>query len=570
MLNVHLKQRTFKSQRFHPNMKQFPRRSGPCRKWSDEAMQKAMTAVEREGASLRQASEMFAIPRSTLHDHVSGRIEHGALPGPNPYLTKEEEKELVSFLVQSAGIGYPHTRYQIMAIVQEMLEGKGIQACISDGWWQRFRQRNPEITLRVAAPLSFARAMATDRDTLNSYYDLLEDTLKENGIYNNASRIFNCDETGMPLNPPSPKVVHKVGAKNPCYLTGGSKTQVSVLACASAAGYAIPPFVIFDRKTLNPQLTKGEVSGTSYGLSQNGWIDRTLFCDWMFEHFLAFAPPARPLLLLLDGHSSHYCPEVIKACAEEEVIIMALPPNTTHIIQPLDRGCFSPLKSQWKRVIQSYVSKNHKAITRYEFSSLFAEAWYSSMTAKNIQAGFKISGVFPFNRHPFELPEEKYKSEEVVKKSKLRYIPLYSPALHHSRNSTKDSDCSSDETTNETSYAEASHTSRRRSFSESSLCDASFDNPSCKSRPLTPDSNKCMMPVKRVSRQKKYLITPTPPRKSNMSGARPKPSGRVLTSTKSIQLIEEKEKEAGKNPRKRNKETFKRRKEKEQESWYKI
>ena len=99
MLNVHLKQRTFKSQRFHPNIKQFPRRSGPCRKWSDEAMQKAMTAVEREGASLRQASEMFAIPRSTLHDHVSGRIEHGALPGPNPYLTKEEEKELVSFLV---------------------------------------------------------------------------------------------------------------------------------------------------------------------------------------------------------------------------------------------------------------------------------------------------------------------------------------------------------------------------------------------------------------------------------------------------------------------------------------
>ena len=217
-----------------------------------------MTAVEREGASLRQASEMFAIPRSTLHDHVSGRIEHGALPGPNPYLTKEEEKELVSFLVRSAGIGYPHTRYQIMAIVQEMLEGKGIQACISDGWWQRFRQRNPEITLRVAAPLSFARAMATDRDTLNSYYDLLEDTLKENGIYNNASRIFNCNETGMPLNPPSPKVVHKVGAKNPCYLTGGSKTQVSVLACASAAGYAIPPFVIFDRKTLNPQLTKEE------------------------------------------------------------------------------------------------------------------------------------------------------------------------------------------------------------------------------------------------------------------------------------------------------------------------
>ena len=136
------------------------------------------------------------------------------------------------------------------------------------------------------------------------------------------------------------------------------------MACASAAGYAIPPFVIFGRQTLNPRLTKGEVPGTSYGLSPNGWIDRKLFCDWVFEHFLAYAPPARPILLLLDGHSFHYCPEVIKACAEEEIIILALPPNTTHIIQPLDRGCFSPLKSQWKKVVQSYIAKNHgKVVT---------------------------------------------------------------------------------------------------------------------------------------------------------------------------------------------------------------
>ena len=84
----------------------------------------------------------------------------------------------------------------------------------------------------------------------------------------------------------------------------------------------------------------------------------------MFEHFLAYAPPSRPLLLLLDGHSSHYCPEVIKAFVEEEVIILALPPNTTHLVQPLDRGCFSPLKNQWKNAVQSYVAKGHgKVVT---------------------------------------------------------------------------------------------------------------------------------------------------------------------------------------------------------------
>ena len=47
-----------------------------------------------------------------------------------------------------------------------------------------------------------------------------------------------------------------------------------------------------------------------------------------------------------------------------------------------------------------------------------------------------------------------------------------------------------------------------------------------------------MMPVKRTSHLIKYLNTPTPPK---VSIARPKSSGRVLTSAKSIELMEEKE-----------------------------
>ena len=66
-----------------------------------------------------------------------------------------------------------------MVIIQEILEDKGIKAHVSDGWWDRFKKRHPELTLCVAAPLSFARAMATDRGTLNAYYNLLEGTLKK-------------------------------------------------------------------------------------------------------------------------------------------------------------------------------------------------------------------------------------------------------------------------------------------------------------------------------------------------------------------------------------------------------
>ena len=93
----------------------------------------------------------------------------------------------------------------------------------------------------------------------------------------------------------------------------------------------MPPMLILDSKTLPPRFTEGEISGTGYGLSANGWIDQELLDGWFIDHFFKYAPVIRPLLLLLDGHSSHYCPDTIRLAAKEKVIIFALPPNMTNI-----------------------------------------------------------------------------------------------------------------------------------------------------------------------------------------------------------------------------------------------
>ena len=58
-------------------------------------------------------------------------------------------------------------------------------------------------------------------------------------------------------------------------------------------------------------------------------MDQELFDMWFHLHFLQYVPPARPLLLLMDGHSSHYSPATIRAAAQERVILFTLPPNTT-------------------------------------------------------------------------------------------------------------------------------------------------------------------------------------------------------------------------------------------------
>ena len=125
-----------------------------------------------------------------------------------------------------------------------------------------------------------------------------------------------------------------------------------------------------------PELAVGEVAGTIYGPSAKGWIDQELFDLWFTLHFLRYAPSVRPLLLLMDGHSSHYCPATIKRAAEEKVIVFSLPPNTTHLTQPLDKGIFGPLKVSWRQVCHQYLVKHPGArVTKLNFSSLFSEAW---------------------------------------------------------------------------------------------------------------------------------------------------------------------------------------------------
>ena len=280
--------------------------------------------------SVRKAAEQYGVPKSTLWDHVSGRVLPGAHSGPPRYLSTEEEDELEQFLFNSAAIGFPRSRMEVMALV-----GNKIGKPVSSGWWESFCKRHPMITLRTSAPLSKSRAIASDPSFINEYFDILEETLLDNDLMDKPQLVFNMDESGVPLSPSGQRGIHRVGSKNPVAITSSGKTQITVVGCVSAAGYCLPPMVIWDRKTLSPALTAGEVPGTIYGLSPKGWMDQELFDLWFNKHFLRYVPSSRPLLLIMDGHSSHYCPQTIKSAAEKGVILFTLPPkHYTHHTAP--------------------------------------------------------------------------------------------------------------------------------------------------------------------------------------------------------------------------------------------
>ena len=400
-------------------------KKGSYKQWSEVSMSAAVKAVVQDGISVRRASELYNIPRSTLADRVTGRVLPGAKSGPPKILTDEEEEELVSFLCRLSDIGYPKTRRQVVNLVNQIAISRG-RPKISMSWWDSFRRRYSHLSLRSASTLSVARAKASDPKCIKRYFDILEETLRENELMDMPTSIFNMDETGMPLDPKAHKTIHPCGKKDAHCTSSGTKVQITVVGCVNAAGQSLPPMIILDRKTLNPVLAEGEIPGTLYGLSSNGWMDGVLFEHWFSRHFLRYVPSSRPILLLLDGHSSHFSPRAVELAAKERVIIFTLPPNTTHLTQPLDKGIFGPLKQAWRRVCHEFLTQNPgRVITRYDFSPLFSEAWIEAMTPKNILAGFRITGIHPLNRHAFD-PD--HKKPSLAEKTGLRYIPLYTPS----------------------------------------------------------------------------------------------------------------------------------------------
>lgn len=229
------------------------------------------------------------------------------------------------------------------------------------------------------------------------YFDFLDETLTKYGLKNKPSQIYNCDESGMPLQHKMPKIITRKGMKKVRQCSSGNKTQISILGCASAAGQTIPLMVVFSGKHFNNALSTGEVPGTFYGMSPNGWMDQELFSDWFSKHFLSHAVSARPLLLLLDRHSSHYTLELIKLAAKEEVVIFCLPLHTTADSQPLDTSCFGPLKTYWFEICRQYLLSNpYRVITKFQFSMLFVQEWSKRMTIENIVSGFRGTGIYPF------------------------------------------------------------------------------------------------------------------------------------------------------------------------------
>jgi DDE superfamily endonuclease len=180
----------------------------------------------------------------------------------------------------------------------------------------------------------------------------------------------------------------------------GNREFISLLACACADGTTLPPALIYQgssgdlQNTWMEDLQEGD--NAYFTSAVNGWSSDELGLTWLrlFDRHTK-QKSSRRRLLIVDGHSSHINWALISLADALRILILVLPPHTTHRLQPLDVGLFSPLSQAYSARLNAYThgGLGWVTMTKRMFWPLFRDAWQASFTEKNVKKAFEKTGI---------------------------------------------------------------------------------------------------------------------------------------------------------------------------------
>ena len=153
----------------------------------------------------------------------------------------------------------------------------------------------------------------------------------------------------------SQKVIAKRGTRCIEIVQEHSKTNISLMFCGSADGKLLPPYVIYKSQSVYVTWTQGAPRGTVFNCSKSGWFDKDSFAAWFRDTLI---PAVWHLhgenFVISDNLAAHFSVEVIEMAAAYNIKFIALPPNSTHLLQPLDVAVFRTVKAKWRIILQSF------------------------------------------------------------------------------------------------------------------------------------------------------------------------------------------------------------------------
>ncbi|KAJ3661675.1 hypothetical protein Zmor_006062 [Zophobas morio] len=321
--------------------------------WTADGLQMAINSVTQAGVKIRQSAKMYNIPFSTLQIRLKKQqFASGPKLGRNSVFSEEEEQSIANHVKMMGKLFYGLTPKQLHRVAYDYAETNNIpntfnktKRLAGKDWLYNFLKRNPTVSKRKPENTSINCITSFNREEVRLFFDNLENVMNKYKF--KGSGIYNVDETGInTVGEPEIILAEKGQKRTGTVATDERGKTVTVICAMSASDNFIPPmFFIFPRKRLSLLLTKDGPIDAIYHVSNNGWINEELIIVWLAHSKKIIKPsPEDPVLLILDNNTSHITYESYSFCKDNGIVMVSIPPHTSHRLQPLDVTFFGPLK----------------------------------------------------------------------------------------------------------------------------------------------------------------------------------------------------------------------------------
>ena len=321
-------------------------------------------------------------------------------------LTPAEENAIVKWFFSQDDIGFPPRLDMVkdMALHLEKKRLGVLPPSLGKNWVSRFRKRHSRLALKLSTQLERQRAYANDLEILSDYFAKLGGLIRQYRL--GPAQIFNMDEKGFMMGlAAKAKVLCRRGRPNPRVTHDGKQELVTVIETFGADGSVLSSFVI-NKGTGHymgwyKNLTEKE-KAYRFSYSPKSWTDDQLALEWLQQVFLSETQLKYghlPCLLISDGHGSHITFEFVSKCFSHNVLLLCLPAHSTHLLQPLDVGLFSPYQHFYGLGVDNYMrsGQNIAGIKKSIFIPFLTEARQATFTTHNIRQSFSSTGIYPLN-----------------------------------------------------------------------------------------------------------------------------------------------------------------------------
>jgi DDE superfamily endonuclease len=104
----------------------------------------------------------------------------------------------------------------------------------------------------------------------------------------------------------------------------------------------------------------------------------------------------------------------MRLCLENKIILLYLPPHTSHVLQPLDLSIFASFKALYKKAARKLIgSADLTRVSKAQFIQIYFEIRPKCMSSSNIEGGWRKSGIYPLDSQvPLDSP---FMKEQIAK-----------------------------------------------------------------------------------------------------------------------------------------------------------